>query len=154
MKGIVARFNDGIVNKTNSGCMEVAPTGRGGYGKIKVFGKTMLYHRLSFELYVGSIPSGLLVCHKCDNPKCVNPEHLFLGSHQENMDDKINKGRHVGAKKGYKHHKSKLVEWQVIEIKRKLRDGAFQYDLANEYGVNQATISNIATGKNWGHVNG
>ncbi|WP_368880711.1 HNH endonuclease signature motif containing protein [Shewanella algae] len=154
MKGLIARFNDGIVNKTNSGCMEVSPTGSGGYGKIKAFGKTMLYHRLSFELFVGSIPDGMLVCHKCDNPKCVNPEHLFLGSQQENMDDKIKKGRHVGAKKGHKHHKAKLVEWQVLEIKKKLKNGTGQHQLSKEFGVDQSTISNIATGKRWGHVNG
>ncbi|AUR85686.1 homeodomain-like protein [Vibrio phage 1.079.O._10N.286.45.E9] len=152
MKGIIDRFNDGITINKATCCWEVEPTARGGYGKISMLGKTMLYHRASFELHVGKIPDGMMVCHKCDNPRCVNPIHLFIGTAKDNMDDKIAKGRHVGAKKGSNHHGAKLVEWQVKEIKNLLNTGESQYKIAEMYGVSQTSINNIKTGKRWKYV--
>ena len=152
MKGIIDRFNFGILNK-DDGCWNVKPTARGGYGKIGIFGRTSLYHRVSFELHKGPIPDGMMVCHKCDNPSCVNPDHLFLGTAQDNMDDKIKKGRHKGAKTGILNHLAKLVDWQVSEIRAHIQDGKLkQHEIASLYGVSQTTINNIKTGKRWGHV--
>tara|TARA_R110002012_G_scaffold33595_3_gene98194 strand:+ start:1140 stop:1346 length:207 start_codon:yes stop_codon:yes gene_type:complete len=68
------------------------------------------------------------------------------------MDDKITKGRHVGAKKGEDHHRAKLVEWQIKEIKNLLNTGENQYKIAEMYGVSQTSINNIKTGKRWKHV--
>lgn len=152
MKGIIDRFSDGITVNKETCCWEVEPTAKGGYGKINVLGKTMLYHRASFELYVGKIPDGMMVCHKCDNPRCVNPVHLFIGTAKDNMDDKIEKGRHAGAKKGSNHHKAKLVEWQVIEIKNLLATGESQRKIAEMYGVSQSLVNNIKSGKRWKHI--
>lgn len=148
-KGLTERFKIGIKDKAN-GCWNVNPTARGGYGKIQAFGKPMSYHRVSYELFNGSIPKGLHVCHKCDNPKCVNPEHLFLGSSLDNMRDKISKGRHKGAKSGEQHHRAKLTIWQVEDIRKLCQLGEIsQYDIAELFGVSQTTVNNIKTGKRW-----
>ncbi len=86
--------------------------GKWGYGHFRVDSKTMLAHRVSWMLHNGEIPNGLFVCHHCDNPKCVNPEHLFLGTHQDNIDDMMSKGRYVSGVKGknWKVNKNKELK--------------------------------------------
>jgi hypothetical protein len=146
-KGLLRRFEDGI--KSKASCWDVAPTAKGGYGKIKFLGKTYLYHRMSYMLYCGTIPDEMMVCHKCDNPKCVNPDHLFLGTAQDNMSDKIQKGRHKGAKSGFMHHNAKLNDFEVESIRQMLASGHTQRSIANIYSVSQSIISRIKTGKGW-----
>ena len=111
-----------------------------GYGKFDFAGKTQHAHRVAYQLYIGEITAGLLVCHRCDNRKCVNPAHLFLGTQADNMRDCMDKGRRAS---GEKHYRSKLIEEQVIEIRLKYAEGATQVNLAKEYGMSQTTISEI-----------
>lgn len=92
MKTTLQRFTE-KVNKTDN-CWEwTAYINRHGYGAIRFNGRATLAHRVSYELHNGPIPEGFLVCHHCDNPKCVNPGHLFIGTHQDNRNDCLKKGR-------------------------------------------------------------
>lgn len=88
------RFNVKFI-KSENGCWNwiAATRGKTGYGAFKYKGKTVDSHRVSFLFYNGEIPDGLLVSHTCDNRLCVNPNHLFLGTHKDNYDDMVNKGR-------------------------------------------------------------
>jgi predicted XRE-type DNA-binding protein len=128
-----------------------APNKLGGYGRIQVDGKHIRAHRISWEIHNGPIPDGLDVLHDCDNPLCSNYRHLFLGTHTDNMRDKVRKGR-ANLPVGDKHHNSKLTQAIVTQIKEKLANGISQSVLALHFGIHQTTISQIATGKTWGHV--
>lgn len=87
--------------RPETGCWNwTAGKDRQGYGILKLNRSMKKAHRVSYEYYVGPVPEGLLVCHNCDNPTCVNPTHLFTGTHQDNNQDKVNKGRATGAHKG------------------------------------------------------
>lgn len=125
-----------------------------GYGIFRVAnGDTMKKaHRVSWELTYGAIADGLLVLHKCDNPPCVRPAHLFLGTHEENQADKAAKGRgscgppHFGE--ASPNHK--VTEAQVTEIRRRYATGGVsQSMLADEFGINQTSISKIVRGVRW-----
>ncbi len=121
-----------------------------GYGQTRWFGEQMLSHRISWELTYGVIQDGLFVLHKCDNRRCVNPEHLFLGIHQDNIDDKMRKERQA---KGETHYKVKLTKEQVIEIRKRYAAGNISHrDLATEYHVWKSTISVILNRKTWKHI--
>lgn len=113
-------------------------------------GKTGRAHRFSWALHHGPIPKGLEVCHHCDNPRCVNPEHLFLGTHAENMQDCGRKGRQRGNRGmffGERHPMHKLTTDDVNVIR--LRRGESARKLADEFGVSTCTIREIQTGRTW-----
>jgi len=116
---------------------------RGGYGIIRVPNTRKKYfvHRLAYAIKFGKPLSELFVCHKCDNPACFRPDHLFEGNHSENMQDCVNKGR---------HNKVKLTPEDIVAIRKIYNTGKVrQIDLANKYGVVQTTISMIVRNKNW-----
>lgn len=135
------------------------PTGEvkfknGEYPTFKVGGKTYKTHRLSYWFFVGPIKTAsLYVCHRCDNTLCVRPDHLFLGTHEDNMRDAKNKGRLNEAtqfKKGEDSADAKLTWAQVREIRKRYRDGTHNAtQLGKIYGVNRSTISHIVRNKTW-----
>ncbi len=123
-----------------------------GYGNIHFEGKPFLAHRLMFLLYKGEIPKNMDICHSCDNKKCVNPDHLWLGTHYENMMDNIKKGR-GNKQKGIECHKSKLKEEDVLEIRKLYNKGGFSVIvLAKIFGVTHQNIYNIIIRKIWKHI--
>ena len=138
------------VNKSD-GCWEWnASRNNKGYGRFLARGQSTGAHRVSYELHNGPIPNGMSVLHKCDNPPCVNPAHLFLGTNADNNADKMAKGRHR-ALKGSDHRLAKMTEADVVVIKS-TRGVLPGYIVAECFGVVQTTISNIHSGHSWSHV--
>lgn len=128
-------------------------TGADTYGCISFNGKRQGAHRASWYLHFGDIPDGLFVLHTCDNPKCVNPRHLFLGTHDDNMQDKVKKGRaRGGANKGEINPEHKLTEAQALEIIQALKRGEHPADIAKRYPVGEPMIKHIKSGRNWRHI--
>lgn len=124
-----------------------------GYGQFGLAGHMQYAHRVSYQLYIGEIPTGLYVCHKCDNPGCVNPAHLFLGTPADNVHDCENKGRgfHPGAP-GTRNGHAKLTEVQVIEIRAKYGEGVRIAALAKEFGVSRRAIYHIVYHTSWAKI--
>lgn len=132
-----------------TGCIEwtrhISDTG---YGTLKYKQKQWTAHRFFWQFQNGKIPHGMIVCHKCDNRKCINPEHLFLGTTQDNVTDKMNKGRFV-ASIGERSGLSKLTELQVRQI---LEDTRPQTKIAKDFGISQSNVSIIKCRVTWRHV--
>ncbi len=124
---------------------------RNGYGQFRDGGRLKKAHRGAWEAVNGPIPEGLHVLHRCDNPQCVNPEHLFTGTHTDNMRDMTAKGRgnhHPGSQNGM----SKLTEHDVSIIKMLLNLGVKQHRIVTLYDGSRSGINHINTGRRWAHV--
>ena len=130
----------------------ISNTGYGNISKGRGYEGVVSAHRLSFTIHKGNIPAGLIVMHSCDNRRCVNPLHLFLGTHKTNAEDCISKGRFKAPSKGSKHPRSILTEEQAKKAKDLSGQYGAQKALAKEYGVHQTTISAIMRNKNWKHI--
>lgn len=126
-----------------------------GYGKLTADKKWRMSHRWSYEMAHGPIPEGLAVCHRCDVPACVRPDHLFLGTLRDNTRDMYAKGRAalMGAE-GMKNSHAKLTDKQVLAIRQRFDDGELIVALAVEHGLTRAAISNIVNGRTWKHLGG
>jgi hypothetical protein len=132
-----------------SGCIEWTGATRNGYGHFAMPGGPVYAHRYAFETVHGPIPKGFDICHKCDNRRCVNVEHLFLGTRADNMADAKRKGRTTA---GEKHGRAKICDAVVREIRSLRKQGQTFQGIADRFSVSTATVSNILTGKSWGHV--
>lgn len=124
---------------------------RDGYGQIVVAGRTRAAHRVAYEEAYGEIPPGLLIRHTCDNPPCINPQHLIPGTAKQNTHDSLDRGRWAW---GEKNGDARLTNHQALEIYRRAQSGERQRDLADEFGVGQSTVSRIARGESWAKVTG
>ena len=148
MPSVKDRFESKIAYESMSGCwLWTASLDRQSYGYF-FSNKTEKAHRVSYKLYKGPIPEGLSVCHKCDVPSCVNPDHLWLGTHKDNERDKIAKGRAVYAR-GESHTRAKLTEDAVIDIRKKEMS---QREYARKYGVSRTSIGWVQRRQSWNHV--
>lgn len=115
----------------------------GQHGAMSINDREIYVHRLSYAIHHGPIPQGKVVCHRCDNPPCVQPDHLFLGDQQDNVSDMRAKGRGKNPPRhaGEVHPAASLTDAQVTEIRERwARGGVRQRDLAEGYGVSQSTI--------------
>ena len=142
------------INKT-SNCWEWNGSKRGGYGRMIIGSRTdgtrksVSAHRVSYELKYGEIPDGIEICHRCDNPCCVNPEHLFAGTRQDNIDDRQRKGRNITFV-GEEQPRSKLTRKAVKDARwERAYKGTSYQKLADKYGVSKKTILNAINGKTW-----
>lgn len=152
-KPAAERFWD-KVRKTKS-CwiwVGVRSKSKGGYGNFWANDKCVRPSRFVYELCCGKILNGLFVLHKCDNPSCVRPDHLFLGTNQDNMDDMKRKGRSPNNK-GINNPRAKLNPSKVSAIKRMLQDSTISRStIAGKYGVSESMIQFINLGTNWKEV--
>lgn len=141
------------VDRTDGCWMWTGPTTKAGYGIIRSAGgrngTTLYVHRLSYEIHHGPIDDGLVVMHACDNPRCVNPSHLSIGTHGENHADMISKARHPH---GEAAPWSRLSEDDIRTIRDLHASGITQADIAHRFGVDRSHVSNIVHRKRWVHI--
>jgi hypothetical protein len=138
------------VNKTDSCWLWTAVLDQAGYGQFRVSGRTVRAHRYSWELSNGRpIPNGLHACHRCDVRQCVNPDHLFLGTDQDNVDDRGDKGRTVTMRG--EHHGNASLNWDKVREIRLLSKLTIlgTKDIASLYGVQPSAVSKIICNRTW-----
>ena len=135
-----------FLDKKDSGCWEWTGATFNGYGKFQVATKkSVSAHRYAYELANGPIPEGLFICHKCDNPPCCNPDHLFAGTPQENMDDMVSKDRSTHGRSWHR----KLNPDDVRAIRK---DARLSREIAADYNIAQPTVSLIKSRQIWKRV--
>lgn len=137
------------IPEPNSGCWIWLGYTFTGYGRLRSKGKSLLAHRVSYTVYGGEIPDGFCVRHKCDNPSCVNPDHLLIGTLLDNNKDRDDRGRthrFNGARRGENNPRARLTWLKVGEI-RELAGLSSKADLARKFGVSEKTIGDIVSNR-------
>lgn len=143
-------------------CWEWQGANKGnGYGNFNNGGATVPAHRQAYEMFVGSVPDGMDVCHACDNRACVNPDHLFIGTRKDNMRDARTKGRLSSGEKhsmavrtGVRCPGAKLSDADVVQIMRRLSSGHRPSRIATDFSVTPGCINAIRRGDSWSHITG
>lgn len=145
-----SRIESNSIPIPEAGCWIWTGAVGGRYGQIRKDGRAQYAHRVSFEAHKGKIPDGLSVCHVCDEPLCVNPAHLFSGTHSENIKDMHNKGRHnLKKRSGDIFSWSRLTYDQAQEIRQKIAAGKSNNQLAAEYSCSPTVIQKIRSGRTY-----
>ncbi len=145
------RLLNRIIIKNNCWIWCGAFNPKNGYGLLRDGEKTKLTHRLSYEIFKGKIEKGKYICHSCDNKLCINPDHLWIGSQSENIQDALNKKR-WNPPRGESNGKSLLSEENVIEIRKLLEQNMKQNQIAEKFNIDQSTVSDIKRKKRWKHL--
>jgi hypothetical protein len=144
------RLEANSIPEPNSGCLLwLHGLTAAGYARLRVNGVEVYAHRLAWELANGqSIPTGMCVCHKCDVPSCINPDHLFIGTHADNMADMARKGRKVQVR-GEAIGGAKLTAENVRELRAAV---GTRREIAARFGISTSHLDKIRTGQKWGHI--
>lgn len=148
---VMARFLGNVDQSAPDGCWQwKGIENSNGYGRFSYKDSHRLAHRFSYELFFGPVPNGMNVCHRCDNRKCVNPEHLWLGSQSQNLSDAVSKGRmHRPDTKGPRNGNTSLT-WEKVDTIRSMHTGGVpKFRIAALFGVSQSTICNITNNQTW-----
>lgn len=148
---LAERYWDKVIRRGDDECWGWSGFKHVGYGRLKGEASAAVgAHRVSYEIHCGPIPDGLFVCHRCDNPECTNPRHLFLGTSGDNNRDCTAKGRRA---RGERQRSAKLTENDVRAIRQRWRGGEVtQKQLAKDFGVTPSAIEHVVTNRTWRHV--
>lgn len=142
-KPLSERFWSKVDKKHISGCwLWMANKNTQGYGSFDIDGKGKRAHRVAYELHYGSIPKGKLVCHHCDNPSCVRPDHLFLGTQQDNVNDMVRKGRAC----------RKLTDEQILSMRALYKNGISYKELSQQFDTVFDNVYKIINRQTWKHI--
>lgn len=121
-----------------------------GYGRFSLNDKHQLAHRVAYMMFIGAIPNGMAVCHRCDNRKCVNPHHLWLGTTAANIRDAVEKGRHVSPDTRGDRNGNRKLDWPSVRTIRAMhKAGVKKHLIAQSFGVTPSTIGNITNNQTW-----
>lgn len=144
----IERFSEKYIFCPKTGCWLWQGGKQRGYGKFTVRSKSIKAHRFSYQYYRGDIPPGMFVCHTCDTPACVNPDHLFIGTAKDNARDKEKKGR-GNQVRGRDHYCAKLTPEQAMEI---FNAKGHNLKIAQAYGVSDSLVRHIKAKRKWKHI--